>query len=610
MLMMSPRSVTLLLCAESADRYRSNERQCFTTGVDAMERLTCLLALTLLLILSGTADGQTFQFTVAGDVQNPNTWVDTEIAHGDSVYLRDVLEKAGAMGDGSAVILRGSSLQNGVTEFVSAQMAGRGSQLQNGDIVVFHQTVTTQSGKNNILLIAHSIPHVVLLDEVGNQMRDLLAFLHLPFPLQQTVPVMRTYKGGPALRQIPPNGPLVHGDVVLLNSITSVDPAQISQFFGQMSPEFPVTPSPSFIHTVANQRTIEAAADSTGHGGHMLPSVNADSVSDDCETGNLRFPVIAAAVEPVIPGAVAEPSVAAPSVILDNEPVTVGATIAEGTSSLLWNLVFIFGLLGAVTLLVTGWLRTRRESLTLKEQTAASQYTERVAGEVPVYATSVGQTPILNEQIQSASFLSEVSITAEVPLPAVLPTDTATSIEQSALMSDSCQASKSNQFIDEQEWFGGNWQANSLMNAVPMAPFGTTESAAETKLVSKMADIGKSKNEHTPEPPTESVPVDQVSPVETSDALEDLIQNRLPLEVKQAELPLRVTLFGRPAGPRRLRIDAAHTQVAPPNFAMDSRSDQTSSQKSTTTATVRQQDASETASLDRALNYLHQRGHE
>ena len=163
-----------------------------------MERLTCLLTLTLLLILSGTADGQTFQFTVAGDVQNPNTWVDTEIAHGDSVCLRDVLEKAGAMGDGSAVILRGSSLQNGVTEFVSAQMAGRGSQLTNGDIVVFHQTAVTQPNKNNILLITDSIPHVVLLDDVGNQMRDLLAFLHLPFPS----PVSYTHLTLPTNREV------------------------------------------------------------------------------------------------------------------------------------------------------------------------------------------------------------------------------------------------------------------------------------------------------------------------------------------------------------------------------------------------------------------------
>ena len=576
-----------------------------------MERLTCLLTFTLLLSLSGTADGQTVQFTVAGDVQNPNTWVDTEIAQGDSVYLHDVLEKAGAMGDGSAVILRGSSLQNGVTEFVSAQMAGRGSQLTNGDIVVFHQTATTQPGKNNILLITDSIPHVVLLDDVGNQMRDLLAFLHLPFPSQQTVPVMRTYKGGPVLRQIPPNGPLVHGDVVLLNSIASFDPAQISQFFGQMSQAVPVTPTTSFIRTVANERTIKPAADSTGNGGLMLPNVEAESMSDDVETGSIRFPVIPAAVETVIPGAATGPSIASPpSVIFDNDPVTGGAASAEVPPSLLWNVVFIFGLLGAVTLIVTGWLGTQRENLTLKKQTATSQDTPPVAQEVPVYATSVGATSILNKQMQSASFSSEVSITPEVPLPAAIRTDTATPIEQPAPVSDSSQASKSNQFIDEQEWFGGNWRANSVMNAAPMAPFAATESAPETELVSRMVDIDESKTEHTLKPPAESVPVDQTSPVEVSDDLEGLIQNRLPVEVKQADLPLRVTLFGRPAGPRRLRIDAAHTQVAPPKFAVDGQSRQRASQNSTTIDTVLKQDASETASLDRALNYLHQRGHE
>jgi hypothetical protein len=578
-----------------------------------MERLTYLLTFTLLLSLSGTADGQTVQFTVAGDVQNPNTWGDTEIAPGESVYLRDVLEKAGAMGDGSAVILRASSLQNGVTEFVSAQMTGRGSQLTNGDIVVFHQTAATQPSKNNILVITDSIPHVVLLDDVGNQMRDLLAHLHLPFPSQQTIPVMRTYQGSPVLRQIPPNGPLVHGDVVLLKSIASVDPARVSQLFGEVSQAAPVTPTPSFIHTVANERSIESAADSTEHGGLILPSVEVHSMSDEVETGTIRLPVIPAAVETVIPDAATGTSVASTPVTPGNDPVTGG--VASAGVPLLWNVVLIFGVLGSVTLIVTGWLRTQRESSKLKKQTATSQGAQPVAQEVPVYATSVAPTPTLNEQFQSASFPSEVSIVPEVPLSAALPANIPAPIEQPAPVIASPEGSKSDRFIDEQEWFGGNWRANSSMNAAPLAPFDASEPVPEPVSVSETVNIEESNTEHTPqlaapEPATESVPVDPMSPVEAADDLEDLIQNRLPVEVKQADLPLRVTLFGRPAGPRRLRIDAAHTQIAPPKFAAGSRSRQKSSQKSTTTAAVLKQDTSETASLDRALNSLHQQGHE
>ncbi|MEP3481435.1 MAG: hypothetical protein ABJZ55_19490 [Fuerstiella sp.] len=49
--------------------------------------------------------------------------------------------------------------------------------------------------------------------------------------------------------------------------------------------------------------------------------------------------------------------------------------------------------------------------------------------------------------------------------------------------------------------------------------------------------------------------------------LEDLIQNRLPMELSETHLPLRINLFGKPEGPRRLRIDAAHTTIAPPHMA-------------------------------------------
>ena len=53
--------------------------------------------------------------------------------------------------------------------------------------------------------------------------------------------------------------------------------------------------------------------------------------------------------------------------------------------------------------------------------------------------------------------------------------------------------------------------------------------------------------------------------------LDDLINNRLPLELQQAQLPLRISLFGKPAGPQRLRIDAAHTQIAPPHMSLGAR---------------------------------------
>ena len=52
--------------------------------------------------------------------------------------------------------------------------------------------------------------------------------------------------------------------------------------------------------------------------------------------------------------------------------------------------------------------------------------------------------------------------------------------------------------------------------------------------------------------------------------LTDLIENRLPVDLCEARLPLRISLFGAPAGPKRLRIDAAHKQLAGPHMPLTS----------------------------------------
>ena len=70
---------------------------------------------------------------------------------------------------------------------------------------------------------------------------------------------------------------------------------------------------------------------------------------------------------------------------------------------------------------------------------------------------------------------------------------------------------------------------------------------------------------------------DRISPYNgTFSDLEELLQNRLPIDITQADLPLRIALFGNPAGPRRLRVDAAHPQVATPHMMTSARKKQQS----------------------------------
>ena len=94
---------------------------------------------------------------------------------------------------------------------------------------------------------------------------------------------------------------------------------------------------------------------------------------------------------------------------------------------------------------------------------------------------------------------------------------------------------------------------------------------------------------------------------ETFGDLEDLIQNRLPFDMKPADLPLRIALFGKPAGPRRLRIDAAHTQTAPPHIMTSARQEH-KSKPAATTSPVSHHDRADYQSADvTAANADHER---
>jgi hypothetical protein len=121
--------------------------------------------------------------------------------------------------------------------------------------------------------------------------------------------------------------------------------------------------------------------------------------------------------------------------------------------------------------------------------------------------------------------------------------------------------------VTEQEWYSGEWIQKS----------GATASAAvRTESVVKSEDQAVSSQAHI-QLDEWSLKATGTKPNAGSDEkafadelqdLNDLIENRLPVDLTTAELPLRVTLFGRPAGPRRLRVDAAHPALSGPHVSM------------------------------------------
>lgn len=87
--------------------------------------------------------------------------------------------------------------------------------------------------------------------------------------------------------------------------------------------------------------------------------------------------------------------------------------------------------------------------------------------------------------------------------------------------------------------------------------------------------------------------------------LEELLQNRLPVDLCQTQLPLKISLFGRPAGPRRLRVDSSHSKLAGPHISMSA--ERRHEEPTAVTSGKPAAAAGGRDSLDRALHYLQDR---
>lgn len=214
------------------------------------------------------------------------------------------------------------------------------------------------------------------------------------------------------------------------------------------------------------------------------------------------------------------------------------------------------------------------------------------------------------------------------------------------------------------EWFGGDWRggstvsADAKIDAVASAAHvaidkwsslcGTSDKnlTSEPKLTPEMSVVPESNlsAETTLKTRTEMEAEHQISTPglaaqpellvsELSEKvgvtgfadLTALIENRLPVDLMQARLPLRISLFGRAAGPRRLRVDAAHSTLAGPHTASGAEKRSTAAytgaaaqlnvrtsgkRKSADNHIVPESFVTErnTESLDRALTFLQEQG--
>lgn len=624
---------------------------------------------------AGAAENQAQPtFVVIGDVQNHNYF---PLSRSAKTTIHQAVIKAGILGDSVSVsVVRGQQQRAAFTQMVSVASADTGELVMEGDILVVQsmQPVQEAHQKNAALRTDGGVVPVTLADDyiaVGDVLQGTGG---LPSADQQ-VKVACRFRGRPLLENAAFSDRVEHGDV-----ITVVHRAQAtSRGFGNMVPAFSEwqttevsqaapagsNASEKLVPEVAPAIPLEfpvQASEATNLDDSRNPFAEPAEPAEDAALGSqleteqseseltVRSVSQAAAVlsENIAPTAPVEIAV----------PLEAARQVPAASMGL-WNILFIGGLLVAGSMILIGSLRSEDEEFSTDSATMRSAAINGNAASsvAPMVSPSIEplaiQAPSVPEKKVTAPVNTAV-VAAEVPAKPLLASENLPSATET------------------QAWFGGDWRNPTVRASV--ASMASEQAAAcdsvivaagidhrgqvdapsiylmEKMVVESLSDSKTARPvtmaesiaiEHDAAPVAPSikpvveaiaaepemlsiVPIRPMASESVGNAakdlsdLEDLLQNRLPIDLCQVELPLRVSLFGRPAGPRRLRIDAAHSRVPAPHMNMSSerRRDETvtmSAQRPAFEMPAQEEQAGEkksaatSASLDRALHYLQDR---
>ena len=506
-----------------------------------MDRLVLLLTFSALVTGRSGAQDAVNQYSVVGDVQQPQTY---EFESASPVHIQHLLQKAGVIDSGTAIVLRGSPIKAVSSDYIDVANGIGGFLLSPGDVVLFRSQLGRIPNRANAIILFQDCRAELPLPDGFRSVSTLLQQLRL-----QNVEGVRTIRsdvGAIDSVSLTADESILHSDIIDLTgySVASHDLAQI----------FEVLPSAygqSSNHETATSLIVQSVSDSHDAAPldlsipgdspplvqmELLPESSVDAaLTDPAQTDDDPFRV--ASLESVIESSAS--ATVSPAAID-------GSTLkADPAGSVVLNSIFIAGLLFAMGLILVGWVRTKREQEFEQE---VSQSVKASLAEAPRSAT---------------------------PLPAPVLAN-AESVNLSSARENSSDGDSD--ILDGSRWFEDK---NSL----------------DSNSVSDNAET-----------------VNKIQPTTSGswDDLEDLIQNRLPVDLKQADLPLKVSLFGKPEGPKKLRVDGAHTQIAAPHMASRVRSKKRPApvvQSSTPSQSAPQTAATSVSSedfsrLDKALNFL------
>ena len=305
----------------------------------------------------------------------------------------------------------------------------------------------------------------------------------------------------------------------------------------------------------------------------LVPVQGTSQLEDIADTGAADGPV----------SVVSESTFVAP--IAPQEMQMGAVTTATATPFNPWNLVFIGGLLLAGILILAG---------TLKPEPDDSTECSNAASRTTTFDKTRCQ-PTLAPQRK----LGESERQQHIAMPASQATETAPTIQPAILSASAVQPEMP--LVAGHEWFSGDWHGQDVASDLPVQGKSLIDETATVTFQTDRVDVAI--------PSSKILSADEQG---FSD-LEDLLQNRLPIDLCKTQFPLRIALFGKPAGPRRLRIDAAHPAVPAPhiNLSSDKRREQPAAPTTVaaghTPDTHTQTAADSSGSLDRALHFLQER---
>lgn len=577
-------------------------------------------------------------YTIIGDVRDPRTLA---MPSGRLTIRSAVLQAQPFANPVSVSVLRRTQERALWTQLISTETADTGEFVAPGDVLVVQAMNAFQAAvQQNAAIRTNSGVLVVLLSDESVAIGDILQqTVGLPTPDQQ-VTIPTRFQGRPSASKVTLASVVAHGDVINVGLANQ----KVLKGFGSLAPAFSERTSEADTVTIVQPETVAAKTESVTTSQTESPAMEFPAefyeLSEPAEP-ILETPAIGDStsatddVNEIPVQAASQSSVTDATAVTEVAPnppeaqPTIAAEQVAGGGLSFWNLVVIGGLIVAGILLLAGSLSEEDDADVLKKQVA--QQTSRMNRNEKSEKKTFQFTPALDNSQSSNSNSSAERQT--LPLPASTNEKAIDANPISSVTITKPGALNPETLVKPTEWFSGEWRnskAESTSSAATNIPKpavtetvirkeGTTTPviAAETdnvlksklsiaeaerleSVVRSIASEGRKNAEVAPEPVASST--------EFSD-LEDLLQNRLPVDLCEAQLPLRIALFGRPAGPRRLRIDAAHPTLSGPHTHLNSdrRQDDRLPAAAAKSESWRLDSMTQEEGLDRALNSLQDR---